>query len=71
MKATGKIQIEEIEQGLILDNPTLEVKSVYIEVVFTDDKGKQHSRMQLLDVDVSDKLIKDSMKNHKLLKQFK
>lgn len=50
MKATGKIIIEE---GLELNNPTLDVKSIYVECLFTDENGNKHNRLIELDVDLS------------------
>ncbi len=71
-KATGNINIDENKnEDAVLVNPTLEVISIHVECLFTDEKGKQHSRLKEIDADVNSKLIKDSVKKHKLLKEFK
>lgn len=74
MQATGQIQIEEIDQEhetTILDNPTVEIKGVWVECLFTGDNGKQISRMKKLDVNKNNAILKAAMGKHKLLKKFK
>ncbi len=74
MRATGKIQIEEIEQEhetTILDNPTVEVTAVYLECLFTSSDGKQLSRLKKIEVNKDSAILKTAMRKHKLLKQFK
>jgi hypothetical protein len=72
MKAIGKIQINEVvNEATELTNPTLEVKNIYLECLFTDEvTGQQHSRMILLEADKENKLIKDAIKLNTLLNQF-
>ena len=52
MKATGKIQIDEIQEqeATILDSPSIEVTAVYLECLFTSSDGKKHSRLKKLDI---------------------
>ncbi len=67
MKHEGIIKIEDIDKDLV--NPTLEVKSVYVECLFTCEKtGNKYSRFIAVDLNTLD-LIK-AIESNKTLCQF-
>ena len=66
MKYRGKINIETIEEEIT--NPTLEIKTVFLEVIFKGDNGLKHSRQIEVSLDTIN--LDEAIKSNEILKQF-
>lgn len=66
MKYEGKLKIEE---GLELTNPSLEIVSVFVEGLFTDENGDKHSRF--MKVDLKSTNLYAASASNEILKKFK
>ena len=58
----------EIEEGLNVKNNVIEFKSAFIECIFEDEKGNEHSRLML--VDLSAVNLVDAKESNEFLKQI-